>query len=81
MINRPTRVTKSSATIIANIPTNTLIDSHIQSGIIKTEISDHFSLLKTNLKLANIKKTISKRDINEDSMKYFKTIFNSTGTC
>ena len=52
VINRPTRVTKLSATIIDHILTNTLIDSHIQSGIIKTEISDHFavfSLLKTNL--------------------------------
>ena len=43
VINRPTRVTKSSAAIIDNILTNTLIDSHIQSGIIKTDISDHFA--------------------------------------
>ena len=78
VINRPTRV---SATIIDHILTNTLIDSDIQSGIIKTDISDHFavfSLLKTNLEQTNIKKTIIKRDINEDSMKYFKTIFKST---
>ena len=49
--------------------------------MIKTDISGHFavsSLLKTNLELTNIKKTIIKRDINEDSMKYFKTIFQST---
>ena len=78
VINRPTRV---SATIIDHILTNTLIDSDIQSGIIKTDISDHFavfSLLKTNLEQTNIKKTIIKRDINEDSTKYLKTIFNST---
>ena len=78
VINRPTRV---SATIIDHILTNTLIDSDIQSGIIKTDISDHFavfSLLKTNLELTNIKKTIIKKDINEGSMKYFKTIFNNT---
>ena len=80
VINRPTRVTKSSATVIDHILTNTIIDSHIQSGIIKTDISDHFavfSLIKTNFKQTNIKKTIIKRDINEDSMKYFKAIFNS----
>ena len=44
-------------------------------------MSDHFaifSLLKTNLELTNIKKTIIKRDINQGSMRYFKTIFNST---
>ena len=44
VINRPTRVTKLSATIIDYILTNTSVDSHIQSGIIKTDISDHFSV-------------------------------------
>ena len=81
VINRPTRMTKSSVMVIDNILTNTLIDSYIQSGIIKTNISDHlavFSLLKTNFEQTNIKKTIIRRDINEDSMKYFKTVFNST---
>ena len=81
VMKRPTRVTKSSATVIDHILTNTIIDSHIQSGIIKTDINDHFaifSLIKTNLEQTNIKKTIIKRDINEDSMKYFKIIFNST---
>ena len=81
VINIPTRATKSNATIIDHILTKTLIDLHIQSGIIKTDISDHFavfSLLKTNLELTNIKKTIIKKDINEGSMKYFKTIFNNT---
>ena len=74
-------MTKSKATIIDHVLRNTLIDSRIQIGIIKTDISDHFavfSLLKTNLEQTNIKKTIIKRGINEDSMKYFKTIFNST---
>ena len=49
--------------------------------MIKTDMSDHFavfSLLKTNLELTNIKKTIIKRDINQGSMRYFKTIFSST---
>ena len=81
VINRPTRKTKSSATVIDHILTNTIIGSHIQSGILKTDISDHFavfSLIKTNFELTNIKKTIIKRDIDEDSMKYFKTNFNST---
>ena len=52
VINRPTRVTKSTATVIDYILTNTIIDSHIQSGIIKTDISNHFavfSLIKTNV--------------------------------
>ena len=80
VINRPTKVTKSSATLIDHILTKTVIDTHTQSGIIKTDTSDHFAVLslnKTNLEQTNIKKTIIKRDINEDSMKYFKTIINS----
>ena len=67
VINRPIRVAKSSATMIGHILTNTLIDSHIQSGITKTDTSDHFavfSLPKANLEQTNIKKTIVKRDIN-----------------
>ena len=67
-INRPIRVTKSSAAGTDDIPTNTIIDSHIQSVIIKTNISDHFdvsSSMKTNLKQTIIKKTIFKRDIKE----------------
>ena len=67
-------MTKSSATIIDHILKITLIDSHIQNGIIKTDINDHFvafSLLKTSLEETKIKKTIIKRDINEDSMEYF----------
>ena len=68
------------STVIDHFITNTIIDSHVQSGIIKTDISDHFaifSLIKTNLKQMNIKKTIIKKNMNEDSMKYFKVIFNS----
>ena len=81
VIIRPIRVTKSSATVIYHILKNTIISSHIQSGTIKTDVSGHFavfSLIKTNLEQTNIKKTIIKRDINEDSMKYFKAILNST---
>ena len=57
LINRPTRVTKSSATIIDHVLTNTIIDSEVQSGIIKADISDHFavfSLMKTSLVQPNI---------------------------
>ena len=81
MINRPTRITKLSGTVIDNNLTNTIIDSYIQSVIIKRDVNDHFaifSLIKANLEQANIKKTIIKRYIKEDGMKYFKTIFNST---
>ena len=60
--------------------TNTIIDSEVQSGIIKTDISDHFAvfaLMRTSLVQPNLKKTFIKRDINEDGIKYFKSILNS----
>ena len=50
--DRPAIVTKSSATVIDNILTHTIIDSHVQNGTIKTDISDHFavfSLIKIDL--------------------------------
>ena len=59
LINRPARVTKSSSTIIDHVLTNTIIDSEVQSGIIKTDISDQFAgfaLMKTSLVQPNIKK-------------------------
>ena len=80
LINRATRVTKSSATIIDHVLTNTMIDSEVQSGITKTDISDHFAvfaLMRTSLVQPNIKKTFIKRDINGHSIKYFKSILNS----
>ena len=74
LINRPPRVTKSSPAIIDHVLTNTIIDSEVQRGIIKTDISDHFAvfaLMRTSLVQPNLKKTFIKRDINEDSIKYF----------
>ena len=59
LINRPTRITKSSATIIDHVLTNTIIESEVKSGIIKTNISDHFAvfaLTRTSLVEPNIKK-------------------------
>ena len=60
--------------------TNTIIDSKVESGIIKTDISDHFAvfaMMRTSLVQPNIKNTFIKRDINENSIKYFKSILNS----
>ena len=80
VINRPTRVTKTSVTIIDHILTNAIIDSPLHSGIVKTEISDHFAvfyLLKSNFEQSNIKNIIIKRDINEASIEHLKSLFNS----
>ena len=78
-INRPIKVTKSSAIIIGHVLTNTIRDLEVQGGMIKTDINNHFAafaLMKTSLIESNIKKTFKERDINEDSIKYFKSILN-----
>ena len=45
-INKPTRITRNTATVIDHIITNTVIsDIKHRSGIIKTDISDHFPIV------------------------------------
>ena len=42
-INKPTRVTRNTATVIDHIITYTLIGGiQYMSGIVKTDVSDHF---------------------------------------
>ena len=63
LVNRPTRVTKISVTIIDHVLPHTIIDSKVQSGII-TDISNHlvvFALIKTSLVQSNIKKTLKNK--------------------
>ena len=44
MIDKPTRVSKSNATIINHILTNSFLNTYCFTGIIKTDISDHFAI-------------------------------------
>ena len=53
-INRPNRVTTSSATLIDNIFTNFVFDTFLKKGIIKTSISDHVAI-SAAIKLSNEK--------------------------
>ena len=43
-INKPPRVTRKTATAIDHVLTNTFIDTTIKTGIIKSDISDHFPI-------------------------------------
>ena len=43
-INKPTRVTRSTATAIDHIITNSVINAEFKTGIIKTDISNHFPI-------------------------------------
>ncbi|XP_065672237.1 uncharacterized protein LOC136090057 [Hydra vulgaris] len=52
VINKPTRVNRTSATAIDNIFINNLLETSFEAGIFKTDISDHFPIYIT---IKNIK--------------------------
>ena len=67
MINKPTRVSTSNATIIDHILTNSFLDQDGFTGIVKTDISDHFPIfLISNEKISENARTVTiqKRIIN-----------------
>ena len=43
-VNKPTRVTRNTATATDHIITNSVINAEFKTGIIKTDISDHFPI-------------------------------------
>ena len=43
-INKPTRVTMETATVIDQILTNSFVDTNFKSAIFKTDIFDHFPI-------------------------------------
>ena len=78
-IMRPTRVTRSSATLIDHIYTNNICASS-RSGIIITDVADHFGifhLLKTGKTKAS-NPEIRKRFFTENNNNVFKTLLDRT---
>ena len=82
VINKPTRVSKGSATCIDHIYTNSFVNKEQLSGIITTDISDHFPvfIVDKNVKLTNYPDSIKKqiRVFNEQSIKCFKRSLSMT---
>ena len=76
VINRPTRVTRTSATAINNFLTNNFLDTKFSSGIIKTDISDHFSIFHSfdlsNNSIRNERKKIFKRNLSQSNVENFR---------
>ena len=72
-INKPTRVTRYTATAIDHIFTNSIINTEIKSAIIKADISDHFPILfvaKVNVDVSiRTEQYILKRNICDQSIK------------
>ncbi|XP_065672231.1 putative histone-lysine N-methyltransferase 1 [Hydra vulgaris] len=80
-INKPTRVTNNSSTLLDNIITNNFHNNRLNTGIIKTDFSDHFPtfLVTNNIINNNIpsKTTIFRRQINENSVKQFQNLLRN----
>ena len=75
VINRPTRVCKKSMSCIDHIYTNSFMTEELLSGIIKSDISDHFPvfIVDHNLKTTNYPDDIKKqiRVFNNKTINYF----------
>ena len=77
-INKPTRVTKHTATAIDNIITNCIINSDFKSAIVKTDLSDHFPIIFINELIRvptptdDMEKCVYKRDFTENAFNCFK---------
>ena len=75
-INKPTRVTRKTATAIDHILTNCFIDRTFKTAIFKSDISDHFPIcfiipsMKTKIK--NETSFLYKRDFNTDTKHAFQ---------
>ena len=80
VINEPTRVSRSNATIIDHINTNHFLNNYMHSGIITADISDHFPIFLISkylmLDSSNEPILITKREINDKSIAYFKTLLS-----
>ena len=76
VINKPTRVTKKSATASENIIINSFFNDSLKTGTIKTDISDHFPIFVAtqnfNLSTYPTKINYLARMINEKSIANFK---------
>ena len=57
LINKPTRISKNNATIIDHLLTNSFVGCNHITGVIKTDITDHFPVFViTEIKLHSSKK-------------------------
>ncbi|XP_065658632.1 uncharacterized protein LOC136083154 [Hydra vulgaris] len=79
-ISKSTRITNTSSTLLDNIFTNNIHNCLLESGIIKTDITDHFPIfLITNNITDNhsaLKSTIQMRQINENSLLHFRNLLS-----
>ena len=75
IINKPTRVTKKTATAIDHIITNCFVDTNFKTAIFKSDISDHFLICVFLSPMIDENKNevtyIYKRNINSEKIEKF----------
>ena len=73
--NKPTRVTRKTATAIDHILTNSFVDTTIKTGVIKSDVSDHFPIclfiLSEKVSVENEIVYLYKRIINFETIEAF----------
>jgi hypothetical protein len=77
-INRPTRITSTSATIIDNFFSNLPLSKEISNGILLADLNDHFPIFTsiTKIEHSKPKDEIKKRKFNTTNKESFKTQLN-----
>ena len=78
LINKPTRVTRTNATTVDHILTKAFLNKQIKTGIIKTEILDHFPIYLItdpiiSSEMKNKRTLLYKRTINTATKKISRT--------
>ena len=74
LINKPTRISKNNATVIDHLLTNTFINENYLTGIVKTDISDHFPIFfitETDVNKTRKSNFVFKREINDVNLRKF----------
>ena len=81
-INKPTRVTKHTATAKDNIITNCILNTDFKSATVKTDLSDHFPVIFINEftrdHMDDMGKCVYKRDFTENTFNCFKQVLFET---
>ena len=79
LITRPTRITRTTSTLIDNIFTNNITCDDCFKGIFVNDISDHYPIFYVDIKSRNINKAddfFYKRVYNQNNMNKFHELLN-----
>lgn len=72
LVNKPTRITPGSATLLDNIFTNEFSDH--KTGILLTDISDHlpvFAVINKDSRIYSVKSNTHRREFSDNSIQHF----------